>query len=401
MTFYLQLEKALERDVEEVGEKAFTLAKLKESAHMPFTLVLTSDLFLRFLRENALEDYLERFSQHEAQSFSEQVKLFTEFTEKWKRADFSTTLTEDLRECFELLKIDTSNIGDLSHQSSSVIAIQRSTSYTDTDRATDKLFFVKEQFNEFLDAIKKAMLGIFAPSSQALRKRQGVGHFSQSLVLSTLPRVNACFETSISPNRKQMTVESYVGFYDPAGSIARDTFVLGVEFLKIQDTKIRSQDKVAVFDKENNQVKLQHYMTMGSSQSAPEQVILECGRLSKKILAQTQSPTRIVFMNTPENNVYCITLQLTPEGLPKNEWKELGSQQTGTEPEIGFQLKEFDGVADVSELAEALKQFLKKNQDTKYGPSITIVLRALENKVTADSLSQALLVTKQLVTDKK
>ncbi|MGM5481789.1 MAG: hypothetical protein ACQESE_05270, partial [Nanobdellota archaeon] len=203
--------------------------------------------------------------------------------------------------------------------------------------------------------------------------------------------------------RRQMTVESYIGFYDSTGTVARDVFTLGVEFLKIQDTKIRSQNKVAVFNKETNEVQLQHYVTAGSSQSAPEQVILECGRLTKKVMNQTQSPTRVIFMNTPENNVYCVALQLTPDGLPRNEWVE-GQPEfmkpKSKAPDLGITITEFEDVINVQEFAEAVKNFLEKNQNTGYGPSIRVVLRALENNVSPDSLSQALLVAKQLLNQK-
>ncbi|MFW5865889.1 MAG: hypothetical protein ACOCU6_02225 [Nanoarchaeota archaeon] len=398
MSSYIQLDKVLEKDHTQVGLKAIILSRIHESARIPFSLVLTSNIFDSFIEHNGLEDIVSRFTDAEFKRDDTKIALFEEIVVRWKSSSFPEHIKEELRECFELLSIDTSNLKSLSASSSStIITLQRSVSYHDTDSITDKLFFVKDDFDAFIDMIKTSMVGVFSPSSQKIRETQGIGRFYQAIILSTLPQLHSCFESFINPASSRMLVESYIGFFDQSRSVQRDSFILGVEFLKIVDTKIRSQNKVAIFDKEQNRISYQHYISTGSSQSAPEQIILECGRLSKKIMLASGAPIRAVFVSGPDNNLFCIGMQSVKKNIVGDTEQSVRKESLSSEVSADVTVEQTAPLQGLDTFVPALISFLEKNKQSKFNPTIKVLVRSLENDPSTETIEQALLTIKQML----
>ncbi|MGM5480279.1 MAG: hypothetical protein ACQESC_02355 [Nanobdellota archaeon] len=391
MKQYHKLDEKTEKNTDIVGHKGVLMSYGAQSMTIPFSIVLTNSFFDRFIRDNALGKKIPGLFDSK-EDFGSQTKLFSDIVNEFKNSDFSPDLRKELKEVFELMTIHTSEFQLDKEKISSLLLIQRSMSYPDTDSITDTLTFIAEDFESFLQVVKKIFLSAFTPSSQQVRAKKDIGVFSVPIIISSIREFQGSVETTVKSSKQNIIAESYTGFYDLKRKISKDFFVIGKEFLKVKDTSIKSQHQVAVFSKANNEIEYQHYLNTSSSQSVPEQIILESARLAKKI--HPDNDITVIFSIT-SNTLECLSVK-TFDSTPKHE--QVSSEQTISDSEKkSSTMKKTLTPDDIrNSFVESLKHFLEHQQHTRYGPSIKVILRSLEHKPSPQAISQGLLMAKQI-----
>ena len=186
-----------------------------------------------------------------------------------------------------------------------------------------------------------------------------------------------------------MKVSSYVGFPDSSKTIPRDKFILAIEFLKIIDSNISTQETVSIFNLDTNKVQIKHYANQGSSQSATDQKILEIGRLAKKVRSEVNSDEIYMNFSTEKDGKVFLLEVSIPVEVPEKDENE--------QEKLNLEVKNEFQSEDTKELVSKLIILLKKHS-TKTN-ALDIVIRSLENEVTIQSLSQALLSFNELIKD--
>ncbi len=398
---FLPIQKALEQDVTRVGVKAKLFAQLEQQLTLPFSLVISSEVYNSFLNHNNLEEQIVELFEH-GDSPDKLIAGFTQLAQLFEQASFSPDVIAELRECFELAALDTSDLNSLSsqQQGSAVLVLRRSTDYNDTDVTCPGTIFTKESFSDFLRAVKSCMLSAFTPSSVIARRAQNVFSFSVAVIVSRMPTIQTCLESSLYFHKNNIIVQSYMGFPDRSNIVPKDTFTLSVDFLRIMEANVIEQTVVAVFDKVANQMQHRKYAPGGSSQTVPDQMILEVGRLTKKISTTLQSKELSAeFVANNDGEIICFDVVLAPRtGQTKKPSEEKSTQeipnsQTTNEPLPTLS----ETLAGEQELASALISFLAKHKFSKYGPALDVVVRSLKNEVNLSTLKQGIMMAKELI----
>jgi len=392
---FLPLKKANEQDETLVGVKAKNLSLLESEIPIPFSLVITSEAYKAFLTFNNLERKItEVFA--DASSPQELVDSFTKTAQLIELASFPPDIVAQLRECFELTTIDTGNLKTtgLGQEESAIMVLKRSTDYVDTDITCSGIIYTKESFSDFLRAVKQCYLSAFTPSSVSLRKKKNIESFQMGVVVSRMPALQTCLESKITFHKNTMQIKSYAGFPDKSSIVPKDTFSLTIDFLRIIDANIVEQTMVAVFDKVANQVAHRSYAPGGSAQTVPDQIILEIGRLTKKISSTLKTgDMQAQFIADKNNNVVCVDVTLLQSTTLLKE-QESTEEKIANKNELPVLIEQLQGE---QQLAQALQTFLAKHKFSKFGPSLQVVIRSLENEVTKETLTQALRMTLELI----
>ncbi len=204
-----------------------------------------------------------------------------------------------------------------------------------------------------------------------------------------MPNIHTCFEAEFVSHKDTLKVSSYVGFPDSSKTIPRDKFILAIEFLKIIDSNISTQETVSIFNLDTNKVQIKHYANQGSSQSATDQKILEIGRLAKKVRSEVNSDEIYMNFSTEKDGKVFLLEVSIPVEVPEKDENE--------QEKLNLEVKNEFQSEDTKELVSKLIILLKKHS-TKTN-ALDIVIRSLENEVTIQSLSQALLSFNELIKD--
>lgn len=389
MGCYLGLDKAAKADTDLVGHKAKVYSELSETMTVPFSLVITNEVFTEFIKHNNLSEIIQRaISKTDIDS---KVKSFIQLSDLFRRAVFPQRIVNQLKECFELVTLDTSNLKSLANlaDSHSVLALKRSTSYEDGDTICSGNTYTKDNFEDFLTILKSTYLSLFTPSSVLFRQRKGIETFGAGIIISRMPNIRTCFEAEFVSDKDTLSVSSHIGFPDSSKTVSRDKFTLAVDFLKILESDISTQETVSIFNLDANAVQVKHYSAKGSSQSATDQTILEIGRLCKKIKSQIKSEDLSMhFASEKDGKTYLLEVR-TPVDIPEEKDKDSESLDLDVKDE--FQSEE------TKELVTALSNLLKKHSNKQN--ALDIVIRSLDNEINSQSLSQALLSLNELIKD--
>ncbi|MBN1175278.1 hypothetical protein JXA48_01405 [Candidatus Woesearchaeota archaeon] len=404
MSILIPVKKGLEEPIQAVGHKGLLFSHLEESMKLPFSLIISGKVFEEFLAENGLTTKF-REREHNIKLKEEMISLFKDATHEIMSGQFPTHTIEDLRECFELASLDTYNPNQKKLE---ILAIRRSTDYVDEDDHIPSAKYTKNEFDEFLRAIKTCFASLYSPSSVSQRLKQNIDSFSCAIIVSRIPNMETCFESDFSYHQNTIRVNSYVGFLDPTKTVPRDSFILSSEFLKVVHSTILRQDIVSVFDVLTNSIKQQKFVFHGSSQSATEQLVLEIGRLTKKISSQMSvgASLKSEFLLDKNNQIIFLDAlfkQATGEEKPNpivSQPKIQKEEFFDAKPETTLDISIKDNFSNDETITfvDSLKSFLKANKHkSKFGPSIDIVLRALENEVNKDTLLQAVVVAREII----
>ncbi len=396
---FLPLEKALEQDDFIVGSKAKVLAHLEKQFSLPFSLVITSSVFQLFLDTNHLRERIDELLG-QADSPEKLINSFSTIAQQFEQTSFPPEIVAKLRECFELITLDTSSLGSSPNEKNSdgILMLHRSTSYNDTDVTCPGTVYCKESFADFLRAVKSCMLSTYTPSSIIARRVNDVSSFSVAVIVAKMPPLQICLHSTLSFHKNNIVVQSYIGFPDRSGVVPKDTFTLSVDFLRIIDAKIVEQTVVAVFDKIANQVQHRKYVPGGSSQTVPDQTILEIARLTKKISAMNNHKGLTAeFIVSAQGKITFFDVILAP---PLRE--EISEKQKNTKEQNEIPLTEklpllTENISGEQELASALISFLAKHKFSKFGPAIDVVIRGLKNEVNNATLKQAVMMIKEIL----
>jgi hypothetical protein len=308
MRTYIPLKIAISEDDFVVGHKATMLSHLEKELNIPFSLVITSDVFFEFISFNALGEKIRPFIEGELSAI-ESVVAFSELSKSFETAQFPQSILNQLRECYELICLDTNNLNDLTRNDHHLLVLKRSTNYEDGDGICRGRLFTRNNFEEFIKRVKSIYLSTFTPSSILFRKHKQIKEFSVAIIVSRLPLITTCFEAKYEEDNDKISINSYTGFIDYNLEISRDEFISTIDFLKITNRTIIKQQKVKVYDLEHNMPIVKHYMTMGSAQSASDPVILEIARLAKKTANYTgKEEFELEFVADKHNNLYCLDI---------------------------------------------------------------------------------------------
>lgn len=409
MSILIPVKKSLDNPPSLVGHKGLLFSHLEESVNIPFSIIISSEVFDSFIRENDLERLIKR--EKDLQLDEEISALFQEASYCIMNGSFPPNMVEDLRECFELVSLDPSNPDT---KDVSILALRRSTNYIDEDDIIPAAKFTKNNFNYFLKSLKTCFASLFTPSSIALRKNKNISSLKCAIIVSRLPNVQNCFESEFLYHTNTIKINSYVGFIDPANLVPRDSFVLSSDFLKIVDSNIVRQDVVSIFDIATNSVSQQKFSSQGSSQSVTDQVILEVGRLTKKIASQSSvgANVKAEFLIDKNSSISCINVMFKQNSKNKSRFDiskspeesadklDLNNENQNEEKSanLGISIGDLTKEDSTTIFVNDLKKFLKANKHkSKFGPSIDIVIRALNNEINKDTILQAIVVVREII----
>lgn len=387
MGVYVPLKKVVESEPRSVGLYAKQFAKLDGVVNIPFSLVITSRVFDTFVEYNSLQDLISRKPLTNGQ----RVSFFSEVSKAFSSARFPQRIVDELKECFELVTLDTSNLSSLTElaSKSSILSIKRSTSYLDGDTVCPGIIYSKDDFIIFLELIKSCFASLFTPSSVAFRQENNISSFSTAILLSRLPDIHHCFESHYTSS--SMQIKSYVGFLDISNVVEKDVFDVAVDFLKITNSNIVRQERVSVFNVEINRPQIKQYVSGSSaSQSVPDTIILELGRLSKRIASlidMTEFSLRAVSAKSSQPTI--ISLSLSPSTFAPVKKIEPVDDSKVVE---GFDFAVTDDLSSDSskEFVSHIKSFLGVHRKGPLSSTIDISLRALDNEVNKESVLAAL-----------
>ncbi|MFP4522931.1 MAG: PEP/pyruvate-binding domain-containing protein [Candidatus Woesearchaeota archaeon] len=444
MRTYLPLKSALQEDDFVVGVKATILSHLEKDFNVPFSLVITSDVFFEFVSYNALGERIRPFLEGTLRK-EEQVSAFAELASVFEHADFPQSVLQQLRECYELVCLDTDNLNDLTKSERHILTLRRSTSYEDADGICRGRLITKNNFESFLKRLKSVYLSAFCPSSIDYRQKKEIKEFSMAVVLTRLPLVTTCLESDFDEEANTITIKSYTGFLDYTNTVQRDVFTTSIDFLKITSRSVVKQKKVVVFDMESNMAMPKHYMTMSSAQSAPDPLLLEVARLTKKVSHFLDKDSfHMEFVADKHKNLYCIDVlepeyvqeqQTTLEEVASDSQKseESGTLQSNSldlfseedflefesqeqnslakdlslpstdqlvhsYDELGQPLQTGVGTQETGMLIQGLITFLaqQKNNDS-FGNECQTIIRSLEFNPNSSTLARGLLLAKHII----
>ena len=382
MGAFVPLKNVGEHDIKFVGQKAILLAQ--KSVSVPFSLVITSNVFEEFIKHNELTEEVNILFSNEESSTENLIKGFHTIAPKIMNGKFPLSISQNLRECFELACLDTKSLDILQgkKRQPSILSVRRSTSYNDQDIISKGVSYTKDTYDGFLDAIKRVYLSVFTPSSVVLRQKTGVEEFSIAIIVSRLPNIKTCFESSYLVEQKKLFISSYIGFLDKGKAVQRDTFDVAVDFLQINNQKITKQNTVSVFDLQENKPAINNF-DAGISQSATEQNILEIARLTKKISGEFDVSSLLAeFVMDADKKMYCLDLWTSQnvDSIPHEQEESLELAQDAT-----------------NNLHKSIINFLKEYRDSSYGDAINIILRSLETDSSSQTIVQGILMCKEII----
>lgn len=391
MGIYIPLKKVAELEAKDVGLYAKEFAKLDTVVNIPFTLIISSSVFDNFIIYNNFQELISK----EPKSVSDQINFFSELSDAFSKAKFPQNIVSELKECFELVTLDTSNLSSLVDlvKKHSIISIHRSTDYLDGDKICSGTIYSKDDFSLFLELLKSSYLSLFSPSSIRFRQERNISSFKTSIVLSRLPDTQNCFHSTYTPSKMQ--IQSYVGFLDYNNQVAKDIFEVGVDFLKIEASDINRQDTVSVFNLENNLPQIKNYVSGSSaSQSVPDGAILEIGRLTKRVASVTglkEFSLKAVSAKTSQPTI--IELELSSSHLAPVKSEEEENTMEGFELEISDDLSSQSTLNFVNNL----KNFLNTHSKGPFSANVNLALRSLDNDITKESIDSALQTCQEII----
>jgi len=382
MTFFFPLKKLAELENKDVGVYAKEFSKLEGIIKTPFSLVLNYRVFNDFIVFNDLQDLVSESPKTD----SERVDLFSRVVDAFKDAKFPQNILIDLKECFELVSLDTSNLSSLTDlaKEQSIISITRSVSYEDYDLVCPKTLFTKNNFFSFLDFIKSSFASLFCPSSIKFRQEQSIDSFTVGLVISRLPPFRFSFNSIF--DKDKILIESYVGFIDLYDKVVKNKFVVNEDFLKIEEREIRRQETVSVFNLEDNKSFIKTYIPSGNtSQSVPDNTILEIARLTKRISSLIGKDSfKVLAVSDKNAQPNILSFDFTSDKKPEIKSKKIVEDQEETV--LPINLKDPFESENFKQLIVYLKEFLRDHNNGSLRSKVELVLRSLENEVSKDSL---------------
>ena len=112
----------------------------------------------------------------------------------------------------------------------------------------------------------------------------------------------------------------------------------------------------------------------------------------------SEVPTIALFIIGPDNNLFCIGMQTPDETDVGNTQKAVPVTNTSQErSNQDVTVKQSTPLQGVDDLVIALSSFLETNEQSKFGPTIRVLLRSLENDPSTATINQALLTIKQML----
>lgn len=436
MKTYVPLKTALQEDDFTVGFKAAIISHLEKEFTVPFSLVITSDVFFEFISYNTLGEQINNLIQTPL-PITEQISEFTKLSNNFAQATFPSKILNQLREAYELLCLDANHLEDLTKTSTGasnqIISLQRSTNYEDQDLICQGNVLTRNDFESFLKSIKSIYLSAFSPSSIQFRQKENIKDFSIAIITSRLPEITTCIESLFEEEENKIIVDAYVGFIDKSGRIPRDSFEVAIDFLKINNRKINKQRLVSIFDMEANRPSTKQYLTMNSSQSISEPLILEIARFTKKIQQALQRDrVKIEFIADKHNNLYLNNFFILPKkeelqqtlnessrnkSITENTIKEnpirvdkeedlpfIEVYDDDLEKEFENDLKEHDAVfkknifsKSTENFTKEIISFLESNKEGSFAVDISHIINSLEEETSKRTLNDALNLCKDII----
>ncbi|MGE0793127.1 MAG: PEP/pyruvate-binding domain-containing protein [Candidatus Woesearchaeota archaeon] len=412
MAYCIPLKKTLEFDKSIVGQRAIDFSLIEGEVKIPFSMVITTDVFDEFVKHNQLKPELDCFRN--AETINERIHSFERLIISFKNAQFPEHVLDSIRECFELVSLDTNNLNNLSmsYESKNLMTLIRSCNFDDETNILNPIFNTKETFKQFIEAIKKVYMSSFNPSS-ILSNEPKI-----AIIVSRMPELIATIETEYFVSDENIFNQVYLGFPDTYNNVEKDVFVVGSSFLKVNKKSIEKQNRAIVFDSQANTYSIKEFSESKTSQTTPDGIVLETSRLAKKISRLTNSSyVKAIFLNK-KDEIYCINITTKKEPINNmnntlinetifetdeqdKENKEHFDEKTDIilkPEEKKFKLIDLKKQYEFSNFLNSAKAFMLKYQNKQMDAVVPIMFRSLEEP-TKDSLKQTLEICKDIISD--
>ncbi len=403
MSFSIPLKRALEVDKSIVGQKAINFAVVENYVNIPFSMIITTNVFDEFVIHNQLSPELDWFKN--ATNLEDKIASFERLVTHFKNSQFPQHVVDALQDCYELVSLDTNNLHNLSikNQSQGLLMMTRSLNHNENEACAPKTFFTKETFKQFIETIKKAYISSFTPD-MILNEDSKV-----AIIVSRVPPLKTTIETEYDLNKSKIYVRTYYGFPDFSEVVEKDEFILNGEFLKIEKSGIQSQKRAVVFDSTKNNLTIGEFKQENSSQNVADSVILEAARLTKTMSKQIGANfVRARFF--AGENIECVDLNCVYGDIDVKE-KIIEAEQLDDSAidleSLGIKLDSFERKEKIHEninefefknFLEALKMFMEKYKSKELASSIPILVRSLDQP-NKNSIHQSLEICKEIISN--
>lgn len=285
MAFFTHLKHAKDAPISLVGQYAKHRAQLLELVSQPFSLVLTSSLIQTICCAAGIDELSTRLPEEKDQ----QIKLFSQVTSALNSVRIEQSAMESLRESFELITLDTSNLKSLSQlpQQRSILGIIPSPDYDYP--LGQRMFISGDTFPAFYEQLKSCITNFFTPEAIEYRRQRSIKNWQLGLVTFRFPNVHTCFEVKRESEGSSI-VRTYIGLPDIRNAVQKDVFEIRGEIPSIADRQVTQQETVCVYSTEHNQIIAKDFSSTSSSlQNATDNDVLEVNRLTKKLLQEDTS----------------------------------------------------------------------------------------------------------------
>jgi len=417
MSFFIPLKNALEVEKSTIGQKALAFATVEQNINIPFSMVITTNVFDEFVHYNQLELEIDWYCK--APTVKEKLNSFERLTTAIKNAQFPYHVVDSLQECYELVSLDTNNLHKLSAHSDSkgLMMLSRSVNYDDSTNMTPSTMFTRETFKQFLETVKKIYIGSFVPSAN-LGSNPKI-----AVIITRVPDLQATVETECVFSENSLYVKSYNGFPDFFNVVEKDQFLLAIDFLKIKKSSIETQKRVIVFDSKENTNTIKEFSQGNTSQCVSDNIVLETGRLTKKIGNETKASIVKAKFFINKDQITCIDVDLkydltkptqvtkiVEEPVYVEEPKEnldftapiVEEEKISLTDDHVFnpeKIKHFMEVVDETEVQNLIKSlisFMEKYKTREFAQIVPILTRSLEDPE-KNSLIQTLELCKEII----
>lgn len=364
MGLFVQLKHAKDVGASTVGLTAKRRALSLDHIAQPFSLVLTNALISQIWEAAGLQEHLSRLPEGQA----EQVALFTEVTQRLKAARPQAHIMETLRESFELITLDTTDLQSLAHlpNQQSVLGILPSPDYELADQQGQRLFISGDTFDAYLEQIRVCLGSFFTPQAITYRRNQNILTWNLGIITFRLPNIHTCLE--VTRHALGSEVQSYHGLPDIRHHVQKDEFTVRGDIPEIQDREIKEQRDVCVYALQQNQIVAKEYNTTSTSlQSVPDYDVLEVSRLAKKLLLEWKvNKVYALFVKQKQGTVSLLDAYPVHEKIKEKPTVSAQEQRLGVTSELRDHIPHLeqairdDNHSGIREVIEKMKHMLHR-----------------------------------------
>lgn len=286
MVYTLSYSNIHSSEIDLVGRRAFLLSLGSRKVNSEIFFVLTSASFRKFLSFNSLESKIfDLFKTGIDESyFWDGIKsLFLDSV-------FPDDVLLELRESYDALSVSKSDAGNILRSFEARVNVILS---SDFDCDYDGVFLNIRGFDNLVNAVKSCWFYSL--------KRDGFSSLKKGVINSSLGVIvqkflGADFSLEVLVNSDSLFVNSYKGLPEVSRGIVKDHHVLSFNHLEFLNYELNAQNFSILHQDESGVLLKKRLGREGSDNKLSKQLISECCRLAKKVVASVDCFVSAMFV---------------------------------------------------------------------------------------------------------